>query len=228
MHTEGHDLGKDTVGNTQPAAEAPKFDAEHPGYETTDVNTGGVAVFLAGLFGTVIVFFFFCYGMGKVINNLFIKQDGPPTKWSIEAGATLPGKGQNLASNPEMEQEQSRQIVSNFPEPRLDLDDGLQATADLHAREDLLLENYSTVDGQPGTIRIPIERAMQLIAERGLPVENQTANAAPQLAYAGNSELRKALTTGFARTGFELTTIEEREQKMDFNKAQESGETSEK
>jgi hypothetical protein len=58
------------------------------------------------------------------------------------------------------------------------MDDGNQATADLHAREDLLLEHYSLVDGQPGTIRIPIERAMELIAQnaqRGLPVESQPA-----------------------------------------------------
>ena len=69
MHTEGHDMGKDTIGNAPPASEAPKLDAEHPGYEVEDVNTKGIAYFLAGLFGTVIVFFFFCYGMGKVINN---------------------------------------------------------------------------------------------------------------------------------------------------------------
>jgi hypothetical protein len=219
-------MGKDTVGNTPPAAEAPKFDAEHPGYETTDVHTGGVAVFLAGLFGTVIVFFFVCYAMGKIINNLWVKQDGAPNKWTLAAGEVPAGKGENLASNPDIEQQQLRQIVSNFPEPRLDIDDGLQATADLHAREDLLLNNYSKVDGQPGTIRIPIERAMQLIAERGLPVVSQAASAATTVAYADKPEVRKALTTGFARTGFELTTIEERQQKMDFNKA--SGEVSEK
>ena len=51
-------------------------------------------------------------------------------------------------------------MTTIFPTPRLDIDDGNQATADLHAREDLLLNHYSTVDGQPGTIRIPIERAM--------------------------------------------------------------------
>ncbi len=55
------------------------------------------------------------------------------------------------------------------------MDDGNQATADLHAREDLLLEHYSLVDGQPGTIRIPIERAMELIVQRGLPVANPSA-----------------------------------------------------
>jgi len=226
MHTEGHDMGKDVAGNTQPAAEAPKFDAEHPGYETTDVRVGGIAVFLVGLFGTVIVFFFVCYAFGKIINNLWVKEDGAPTKWTLAAGEVPAGKGENLASNPDIEQQQLRQIVSNFPEPRLDIDDGLQATADLHAREDLLLDNYSKVDGQPGTIRIPIERAIQLIAERGLPVVNQTAATTAPVAYAGKPEVHAPLTTGFARTGYELTTIEEREQKMDFNKA--SGEGSEK
>jgi hypothetical protein len=224
MHTEGHDMGKDVAGNTPPAAQAPKFDAEHPGYETTDVKVTGVAVFLAGLFGTVIVFFFFCYGMGKVINNLWIKEDGAPTKWTIAAGAVPPGKGENLASNPEIEQKQLGQMVSEFPAPRLDIDDGNQATADLHAREDLLLDNYTRIDGQPGAIRIPIGRAMQLIAQRGLPVENPSATAAPSLAYANAPAVRVPLTTGFARTGFELTTIEAREQKMNFNKAEASAE----
>jgi hypothetical protein len=222
MHTEGHDMGKDNLGNTPPASQAPKIDQDHPGYEITDVNTGGIATFLAGLFGTVIVFFFVCYGLGILINNYLKQQDGPATKWTIAAGAVPPGKGNNLASNTEMEQKQLQQMVSNFPTPRLDIDDGEQATADLHAREDLLLDNYSTVDGQPGTIRIPIGRAMQLIAQRGLPVESQPANATSSVAYANKPELKAPLTTGFARTGFEQTTIEAREQKMDFNKAEAS------
>jgi hypothetical protein len=116
-------------------------------------------------------------------------------------------------------------MVSNFPTPRLDIDDGEQATADLHAREDLLLNNYSTVDGQPGTIRIPIDRAMQLIAQRGLPVESAQANAPDSVAYANKPVIKAPLTTGFARTGFEETTIEARAQKMDFNKAEASAET---
>ena len=219
MHTEGHDKGKDTVGNTPPAAEAPKLDSEHPGYETSDVHVKGVAVFLAGLFGTVIIFFFFCYGMGKVINNLWVKQDGAPTKWTIAAGMVPAGKGSNLASNPEMQQQQLQQMVANFPQPRLDIDDGNQATADLHAREDLLLDNYSKVDGQADTIRIPIGRAMELIAQRGLPVATPSTNTTTSVAYAGLQEIKTPpLTTGFARTGFELTTIEARQQKMNYNK----------
>jgi hypothetical protein len=176
-------------------------------------------VFLAGLFGTVIIFFFFCYGMGKVINNLWAKQDGAATKWTIAAGTVPLGKGKDLASNPEIQQQQLQQITGNFPGPRLDVDDGNQATADLHAREDLLLEHYSLVDGQPGTVRIPIERAMELIAQRGLPVENQAATTPDNVAHAAAPEIKTPLTDGFARTGYELMTIEAREQKMNYGKA---------
>jgi len=221
MHTEGHDMGKDTAGNTKPAAQSPPFDAEHPGYETTDVRAAGIAVFLAGLFGVVIIFFFFCFAMGRVINNLLEKQDGAATKWAIESGATPPGaKREDLASNAEMQQRELQQMTVKFPEPRLDIDDGEQATADLHAREDLLLENYSQVEGQPGTIRIPIERAMELIAQRGLPVESPAAGAPDTVAHSAKPAVEAPLTTGFARTGFELTVIEARKQKMEYGKAE--------
>jgi hypothetical protein len=222
MHTEGHDMGKDTVGDTKPAGQTTQIDAEHPGYETTDVNVSGVSVFLAGLFGFVFVFFFVCYGLGILINHELEKLDGPATKWTIAAGAVPPGKGGNLTSNFEMEQKQLQEMTANFPQPRLDIDDGNQATADLHAREDLLLEHYSTVDGQPGTIRIPIERAMELIAQRGLPVANQGKAASELLAGEKKPEIQAPLTTGFARTGFELTVIEAREQKMSYGKAEAS------
>jgi hypothetical protein len=218
MHTEGHDMGRDTADSSTPGNQ---FDADNPGYETTDVNSSGVAVFLAGLFGTVLIFFVFCFVMGRLINDFLQKQDGSATKWKLEAGAVPPGgKRQDLASNTEMEQKQLQHMIVNFPQPRLDIDDGNQATADLHAREDLLLEHYSSIDGQPGTIRIPIERAMELIAQRGLPVASQAASATQSLAQAGKPELKEPLTTGFARTGFELMTMEAREQKMNYGRAE--------
>jgi len=223
MHTEGHDMGNENIGHNRPPEHV---DDEHPGYETTDVDSKGIAQFLAGLFGTVIIFFFVCYGIGGAINSGLEKYDGTPTKWTIAAGTAPAGKGANLASNPEIEQKQLGQIVNTFAEPRLDIDDGNQATADLHAREDLLLDHYSKVDGQPGTIRIPIDRAMELIAQGRLPVETQAANsnATAPVAYAGKPEVKTPLTTGFARTGYELTTIAAREQKMDTGKPEATAE----
>jgi hypothetical protein len=70
-------------------------------------------------------------------------------------------------------------------------------------------------------VRIPIERAMELIAQRGLPV---AAAATPEQSFAGDNKprIQEPLTTGFARTGFELTVIEAREQRMSYGKAESS------
>src|ERR1700761_1689930 len=199
-------------------------DDESPGYETTDVNAGGVAVFLAGLFGFVLVFFVFCFVMGKVINSAIEKSDGPPTKWnklSAFAGAeTTNGKRQDLASNPEMQQKEFQQMTATFPEPRLDTDDGNQATADLHAREDLLLNYYST---DKGTTRIPIGAAMALIAQRGLGAA-PAASTTTLMAGDSKPEIHAPLTMGFARTGYELDTIEKREQQNQYTAAERARE----
>ena len=206
----------------QPGAHDPHIrDTEHPGYETTDVNASGIVVFLAGLFGSVCVFFLLCYGLGILINGGIKKEDGPSTKWnrpSTFAGPT-DGKRQDLVNNAEMEQREFQQMTTTFPEPRLDIDDGNQATADLHAREDLLLNNYSTSPGEGASIRIPISRAMEIIAQRGLPVNTQAA--APSTLMAGDEKptVQAPLTSGFARTGYELQTIEAREQKLSYGKA---------
>jgi hypothetical protein len=198
-------------------------DADHPGYEVTDVNAGGVAVFLAGLFGSVFIFFLLCYGLGVLINGGIKKEDGPTTKWntlSAFAGAeTTNGKRQDLASNPEMQQREFQQMTSTFPEPRLDIDDGNQATADLHAREDLLLNNYSVAPKEAGLIRIPISRAMEIIAQRGLPVNSQAGTTTVAMVGDEKPTVQAPLTSGFARTGYELETIEAREQKLSYGKA---------
>ncbi|HEX2916878.1 MAG TPA: hypothetical protein VHN81_00055, partial [Edaphobacter sp.] len=75
--------------------------------------------------------------------------------------------------------------------------------------------------GQPG-IRIPIERAMQLIAQRGLPVHAAPAGAEAKMFGDADPHIQAPLTDGFARTGYELDKIEERKQKMEFGKAEEA------
>jgi hypothetical protein len=201
-----------------------KRDSEHPGYETQDVSVRGIVTFLAGLSGFVLIFFFFCFIMGKAINYEIAKSDGPNDKWHANmnaVGDTPRGeKREDLASNAAMEQRQLAAMTQVFPTPRLEADDGNQDLADLHAREDLLLNFYSTSPDLPaGTVRIPIDRAMQLVLERGLPTAPQPT---AQTLMAGESApaIAVPLTDGFARTGYELDTIEAREQKNEFNRAE--------
>jgi hypothetical protein len=216
MPTNNNDL------NQRGAHDPHVRDDDHPGYEVTDVNAGGVAVFLAGLFGSVFIFFLLCYGLGVLINGGIKKEDGPTTKWNTQsafAGAETNGKRQDLASNPELQQRELNQMTSTFPEPRLDIDDGNQATADLHAREDLLLNHYSETAGAAGSLRIPISRAMEIIAQRGLPVNAQAGTTAVEMVGDEKPTVQAPLTSGFARTGYELETIEAREQKLNYGKA---------
>ncbi len=199
-------------------ANYPKSDPESAaaGYEMTDANVTNVTVFLGGLFGFVIIFFFFCFFMGRLINNEIARQDGPTDQFhtnnTIFYGAKANGgKREDLKSNAAIDNQQLNQMKAAFPGPRLQTDDGNQDTADLHAREDLLLDHYSSAPGQP--LRIPIDRAMQLIAQQGLPVA-QANQPAQNLAYEAQPAVTAPLTSGFARTGYELDQIEAREQKM--------------
>jgi len=216
--TGDYDAGKGEIDRPNTGAESTKA-----GYEMTDVNAGGIVVFLGGLFGFVIIFFFFCFVMGRVINEALLKQDGPTDQWhkqnNIFAGAlnNKDHRREDLKSNAAIEQQQFTQMANAFPGPRLQTDDGNQDTSDLHAREDLLLDHYSSTPGEP--IRIPIDRAMQLIAAKGLPV-SAAATPANKVAMADQPALPIPLTTGFARTGYELDQIEARKQRLDFGKAE--------
>jgi hypothetical protein len=222
MHTEGHDMGQPEGVR---AHSSPKHDSEHPGYETQDVSVGGIVTFLAGLAGFVAIFFFFCFAMGKAINYALVKHDGEPDKWHsspVTEGATPRGmKREDLTSNAVMEQRELQQMTQVFPTPRLETDDGNQDVADLHAKEDLLLNyNSSSTDLPAGTVRIPIERAMQLVVQRGLPQAPGPQQTGTLMAGETVPAVAAPLTDGFARTGYELQTIEARAEKNEYNHAE--------
>ena len=225
MHTnprEGHDAGRPDGQSPIPSRER---NDEAPGYEIQDVNVGGVVTFLAGLCGFLLIFFLFCFVMGKAINTGLLKEDGPADKWH----GGMPGhenevnrKREDLASNATLEQREFATMTQRFPTPRLETDDGNQDITDMHAREDLLLENYSSGPDLPaGTVRIPIERAMELVVQRGLP---QPAGGVQitgtQMAGDARRVVTAPLTNGFARTGYELDQMVAREQRLEFSQAE--------
>jgi hypothetical protein len=169
------------------------------GYELSDVRVTGIVVFLTALAIFVAVTGILCYGIGKVINAQMKKEDGPNSKWTKTAEVRELG---NMPSSPEL-QNKMAELTQQFPSPRVQTDDGNQDVADLHAREDLLLDHYTRVDGKPGQVRIPIERAMELVAQHGLPVAPPVPKGTLMV---GDSEpaVVEPLTNGFARTAYEL------------------------
>ena len=87
------------------------------------------------------------YGIGEVINAPHEgRADGPNSKWTKTVDIRQLG---NLPSNPEM-QNKVAELTQTFPTPRVQVDNGDQDIADLHAREDLLLNNYTWIDQSKG------------------------------------------------------------------------------
>jgi hypothetical protein len=183
--------------NHGPEHEPEKIDASL-GFEQSDVKIAGILVFITALSIFVVVTAVLCYGIGKVINARMNREDGPNSKWTKTVDIRQLG---NMPNNPQM-QNKIAELTQQFPTPRVQTDDGNQDVADLHAREDLLLDNYSWADPAHTKVRIPIERAMELIAQRGLPVA-PAVQAAPLMTGDSKPVVPAPLTSGFARTGFE-------------------------
>jgi hypothetical protein len=169
------------------------------GYERSDARVSGVVTFLVVLSIVAVVIGGIAFGFGKWMNARMNSEDGPKNRWVQPVDVRQLG---NMASSAAMERAAGASTQS-YPMPRVQTDDGNQDVADLHNREDLLLQNYSWADQSEGKVRIPIDRAMKLIALRGLPVETA---AGPTTLMSGDVKavVIAPLTDGFARTAYEL------------------------
>jgi hypothetical protein len=185
------------------------------GYEQSDVKITGILVFLTSLGIFVAVTGVLCYGIGKVINAQMNREDGPNTKWTKTVNIRQLG---NMPNSPEL-QNKVAELTQQFPTPRVQTDDGNQDVADLHARENLLLDNYTWVDAEHTRVRIPIERAMELVAQRGIAVA-PTPQLAPPMTGDSRPVIHAPLTDGFAPTAFE-----QQEAQADAIEARQSEET---
>lgn len=192
-----------THNNHQPEGRKNEEVDASQGYEQSDVGTTGIIWFMVIMGIFVAVTAFACYGIGKVLNAHLNKEDGPNTKWTRTADIRQLG---NLPSSPAL-QNKMAEITQSFPMPRLQQDDGNQDVADLHAREDILLDNYTWADQSKGKVRIPIERAMEIIAQRGLPVA-PAAGTQPPMTGDSRPVVTAPLTDGFARTTYEQEEAE--------------------
>lgn len=82
-----------------------------------------------------------------------------------------------LAAREAKESPPANPLAQNFgrqipPEPRLQ-PYPLQDLQTLHAQEEATLNTYGWVDRKAGVVRIPVQRALELLAQRGLPARQQ-------------------------------------------------------
>ena len=183
----------------EPENHKPEQPDASKGYEVSDVRVSGIVIFLVALTIFAVVTGLLAYGVGKVLDARMKTEDGPPSRWARPVDVRPLG---NMPSNPEMENKMG-ELAERFPTPRLQTDDGSQDVADLHRREDLLLEHYSWADQQQGKVRIPIERAMEIVAQGNTIQVLPPKQLAEPMTGEKNPVVTAPLTTGFARTSFE-------------------------
>jgi hypothetical protein len=146
----------------------------HSGHETEfereDLSTRGVFVFMVGLAVTGVVIYFIIVGMYSFLDHY--EQSHMAT-----ASPLLGSKGE--ISRVYTQAEMDKAFKDNGA-PMLETNERGQFRDFLMNQEDQL-NSYGWVDREGGMAHIPIERAMQLIVARGLPVLPQT-NADPSTA----------------------------------------------
>jgi hypothetical protein len=120
----------------------------HVRYEPHDVNARTLTRLGLLMAGMIVIFLFGLWG----VFDLFVKH---------EAELGLPSSRAALINT----QKQP-------PEPRLQANPA-RDMRDMRAAEERLLHEYSWIDPDKGIVRIPIDRAMDLIAQRGLPASAQ-------------------------------------------------------
>ena len=65
-------------------------------------------------------------------------------------------------------------LKEGFPAPQLEINERTELNNE-RLREENTLSTYGWIDQKAGTVRIPIDRAMELVAQRGMPVRSQTS-----------------------------------------------------
>lgn len=116
-----------------------------PGYETRDVNTRGILYFVIGLF---VLLVFSLVSMRWLFGYFSETQPLGPAASPFTNSRNLP------------------------MEPRLQIQPEQDLIRVRTTQEDAL-NSYGWVDRANGIVRIPIDRAMDLIVERSLPVRRQ-------------------------------------------------------
>jgi hypothetical protein len=132
-------------------------------YEREDLSPRGIFSFLGGLGLVLVLVYFVVKGMDGYL-DAYQKQHQPPLNPLVSQTETDSRKVSNAD-------------IARFPQPRLESNERLEIN-DFRLQEEKTLNSYGWVDQNAGIARIPIDRAIQLLAQRGLPTRPQ-AEAVP-------------------------------------------------
>ena len=139
------------------------------GFEHEDLPAKPVFGFLIGLAAFGVLVYFGLTGMYRALDHYF----------ETHQAAQSPLKPVSETGTRDTDTAKVRQdIEKTFPEPRLESDERTEINS-FRMHEEEHLGSYGWIDRKAGTAYIPIERAMQLVAQRGLPVASGGSAATP-------------------------------------------------
>ena len=148
--------------------------ANHGDFERRDIGAAGVLYFLLGLAVFCLLMHFLVTGLFSVLERRSQEQQTPVSPLVTNA----PEDTRHIPAEYKTDNESTayeKYLKKNFPAPQLETDERSQLNSIITLQEQEL-NSYDYIDQKAGTVRIPIERAMDLIAQRGLPVRAQGAS----------------------------------------------------
>jgi hypothetical protein len=119
-------------------------------HEETDVNIRAIFGFAGALLAVAIVIHVAVWGLFRYFDDREAREYGPASSMAI--------------GEPRVP-----------PEPRLQVHPREDA-AEFRAQEDVILNGYTWVNRETGTVRIPIAEAMKTTVQKGLPVRSTTGD----------------------------------------------------
>jgi hypothetical protein len=148
----------------------------HGGFERQDLAPGGILYFLLALGVVTVLCLFGLRGLFEYLDHRS-KTSQPEVNPLV---TNVPADTRHVAPG---------YPQSTFPNPKLEEDERGQLNG-IRMNEEKTLYSYGWVDEKSGKVRIPIERAMDLIVQRGILVRPQGAGSAA--ASAEKKEIKKA------------------------------------
>ncbi|HVO60542.1 MAG TPA: hypothetical protein VMT53_06380 [Terriglobales bacterium] len=157
-------------------------------YDRTDLSPRGILVFLVGLLVAGIFVELVLWGMFHFLSRSpFFARGNTSPMVSSEKMPSAKVEGVDFENAPNMNPDR-------FPQPRLQTNDARDMQDLLQTEHKILYAEQPFVDHN-GTVHLPIDEAMKLIVQRGLPLRSAgAASVAQKTAPAGEDVAPKATT----------------------------------
>jgi len=135
------------------------------GFEQEDLSPLGVMYFMGGLAVVGVLIYFIVAGMYRYLDHYDLTHQPPANPMAV---------GTDIDPQSMTRDQIKDKAEATFPKPVLEYSEQTQYIDELKKQNETL-SSYDWVDQKSGVVRIPIDRAMDLLAERGLPVLPQGA-----------------------------------------------------